>query len=419
MGDSSVSLTRRRFLQAGAALGSAMLMPGLMQAAWAAGSDKPEQTTVRVGFIPLTDCAPLVIAALKGFDKKYGITLVPTKEASWAAVRDKLVSGELDAAHVLYGLLYGLELGIAGKTQSMANLMTLNQNGQGITLSTDLQDKGITDGDSLKKMIGQSAPGTYTFAHTFPTGTHAMWLYYWLASAGINPFTDIRTVVVPPPQMVMNMRIGNMVGFCVGEPWNARAINDRIGFTAATSQSVWPDHPEKILGTRRAWVDQHPHTARALVCAVMEAARWIDASDDNRRETARILSRRAWLNTKEQYLTGRMLGEYDNGAGKRWQDAHAIRFFNEGQVSYPWHSDGMWFLTQFRRWGLLKSAPDYAAIAGRINRIDIWKDAATTIGGITPPAQTMRTSTLMDGTRWDGTDPERYARHFDIQRTGA
>ena len=415
MGDSSVSLTRRRFLQAGAALGGAMLMPGLMQAAWAAGSDKPEQTTVRVGFIPLTDCAPLVIAALKGFDKKYGITLVPTKEASWAAVRDKLVSGELDAAHVLYGLLYGLELGIAGKTQSMANLMTLNQNGQGITLSTDLQDKGITEGESLKKMIGQSAPGTYTFAHTFPTGTHAMWLYYWLASAGINPFTDIRTVVVPPPQMVMNMRIGNMVGFCVGEPWNARAINDRIGFTAATSQSVWPDHPEKILGTRRARVEQNPHTARA----VMEAARWIDASDDNRRETARILSHRAWLNTKEQYLTGRMLGEYDNGAGKRWQDAHAIRFFNEGQVSYPWHSDGMWFLTQFRRWGLLKSAPDYAAIASRINRIDIWKDAATAIGGITPPAQTMRTSTLMDGTRWDGTDPERYARHFDIQRTGA
>jgi len=145
----------------------------------------------------------------------------------------------------------------------------------------------------------------------------------------------------------------------------------------------------------------------------------MEPSDDNRRETARILARRAWLNTKEQYLTGRMLGEYDNGAGKRWQDAHAIRFFNDGQVSYPWHSDGMWFLTQFRRWGLLKSAPDYAAIAGRINRIDIWKDAATAIGGITPPAQTMRTSTLMDGTRWDGTDPEQYARRFDIQRTGA
>ncbi len=130
MGDRSVSLTRRRLLQAGAAMGGALLVPGLMQSVWAAGSDKPELEIVRVGFIPLTDCAPLIIAALKGFDKKYGITLVPTKEASWAAVRDKLVSGELDAAHVLYGLLYGLELGIASKPQPMANLMTLNQNGQ-------------------------------------------------------------------------------------------------------------------------------------------------------------------------------------------------------------------------------------------------------------------------------------------------
>jgi nitrate/nitrite transport system substrate-binding protein len=144
MGD-KFSISRRHFLQAGAALGGAMLLPGVMQAAWAAGSDKPEQSTVRVGFIPLTDCAPIAIASLKGFDKKYGITLVPTKEASWAAVRDKLIAGELDAAHILYGLLYGLELGIAGKPHAMANLMTLNRNGQAITLSSDLQEKGVTD----------------------------------------------------------------------------------------------------------------------------------------------------------------------------------------------------------------------------------------------------------------------------------
>ncbi|KAE9792594.1 nitrate ABC transporter substrate-binding protein, partial [Escherichia coli] len=174
-------LSRRRFLQASMLASGAMLLPGVMQAAWAAGSDKPEQETVRIGFIPLTDCAPVVIAALKGFDKKYGITLVPTKEASWAAVRDKLVSGELDAAHVLYGLLYGLELGIASKAQPMANLMTLNQNGQAITLSATLLEQGITDASALKKRIVSQAPGTYTFAHTFPTGTHAMWLYYWLA----------------------------------------------------------------------------------------------------------------------------------------------------------------------------------------------------------------------------------------------
>jgi nitrate/nitrite transport system substrate-binding protein len=373
---------------------------------------------VRVGFIPLTDCAPVAIAALKGFDKKYGITIVPTKEASWAAVRDKLVAGELDAAHILYGLLYGLELGIAGKATPMANLMTLNQNGQAISLSADLAEQGIRDAEGLSKRVSQQAPGTYTFAHTFPTGTHAMWLYYWLANAGINPFEDVRSVVVPPPQMVMNMRIGNMVGFCVGEPWNARAINDRIGFTAATTQSIWPEHPEKILGTRQAWVAQNPNTARALVSAVLEAQRWIDASADNKRETAQILARRAWLNTKEQYLTGRMLGEYDNGIGTRWQDSHPIRFFNDGAASYPWHSDGMWFLTQFRRWGLLKNAPDYAAIASRINRTDIWQDAATAVGGIAAPSSQMRSSTLMDGTVWNGTDPEAYARSFAIHRTG-
>lgn len=344
MGD-KFSISRRRLLQAGAALGGAMLLPGVMQAAWAGGSDKPEQTRVRVGFIPLTDCAPLAIAAAKGFDQKYGITLVASKEASWAAVRDKLVAGELDAAHILYGLLYGLELGIASKPQAMANLMTLNRNGQAITLSSELQEKGVTDLGGLKRLIDRSAPGSYTFAHTFPTGTHAMWLYYWLASAGIDPFNDVRTVVVPPPQMVMNMRIGNMSGFCVGEPWNARAINDRIGFTAATSQDIWPEHPEKVLGTRRDWVERNPNTARALVAALMEAQRWIAASPENTRETARLLARRGWLNTKEQYLTGRMLGEYDNGLGRRWQDAHPMRFWAGGEVSFPWLSDGMWFLT--------------------------------------------------------------------------
>ncbi len=418
MGD-KVFISRRRFLQAGAALGGAMLLPGVMQAAWAAGSDKPELATVRVGFIPLTDCAPLAIAALKGFDKKYGISLQPSKEASWAAVRDKLVAGELDAAHILYGMLYGLELGIASKPQQMANLMTLNRNGQAITLSSDLQAQGVSDSHGLKRLIDQKAPGSYTFAHTFPTGTHAMWLYYWLANAGIDPFADVRMVVVPPPQMVMNMRIGNMVGFCVGEPWNARAINDRIGFTAATSQQIWPDHPEKILGARSDWVARYPNTARALVAALLEAQRWIEASADNTRETARILARRAWLNTKEQYLSGRMLGEYDNGIGKRWHDDHPMRFFQQGEASYPWLSDGMWFLTQFRRWGLLKSAPDYQAVAQRINRIDLWKEAAQAVGGITAPTQTLRSSTLLDGKVWNGADPEGYAGSFAIQRKGA
>lgn len=415
--DNTVSkLSRRRFLAGSAALGGSLLIPGLMNSAWAAGSDAPEKKTLRVGFIPLTDCAPVVMAAVKKFDEKYGITIIPSKESSWASVRDKLLSGELDAAHVLYGMVYGLQLGVSGPQREMAVLMTLNNNGQAITLSNQLKAAGVTDGASLKKVIAASPQGTYTFAQTFPSGTHAMWLYYWLANAGIDPFADVRNVVVPPPQMVVNMKIGNMSGFCVGEPWNQRAILDGIGFTAATSQQIWPDHPEKVLGTTSAWVSANGNAARALTAAVLEASRWIDASDENRRETAKTIAARAYINTTVETIEGRMLGHYEDGLGKRWQDAHAMRFFNDGAVSYPWLSDGIWFLTQQKRWGLLKSDPDYLAVARQINRSELYKQAATAVGGISVPTSQMRSSTLIDGKVWDGSDPAAYANSFAIHR---
>lgn len=411
-----LSLTRRRFLAGSAALGGSMMLPGLMNAAWAAGSDAPEKKEIRVGFIPLTDCASVVMAAVKQFDQKYGIKIIPSKEASWAAVRDKLLSGELDAAHVLYGMVYGLQLGVAGPQQDMAVLMTLNNNGQAITLSNQLKQAGVTDAASLKKTVDASAKGTYTFAQTFPTGTHAMWLYYWLANAGIHPFDDVRNVVVPPPQMVMNMKIGNMSGFCVGEPWNQRAIAEDIGFTAVTSQEIWPDHPEKVLGTTGNWVAANPNSARALTAAVLDAARWIDSSDANRQETAQVVAGRAYINTKPEIITGRMLGQYQNGLGKSWQDAHAMRFFHDGEVSYPYLSDGMWFLTQHRRWGLLNVDPDYLAVAKKINRTEIYKQAASAVGGVNLPTGDMRTSTLLDGKRWDGSNPAEYANSFSLKR---
>nr|WP_313158941.1 CmpA/NrtA family ABC transporter substrate-binding protein [Mixta calida] len=408
--------SRRRFLIGGAFAAGGLLMPGLRNAVWAAGSDAPEKRSLRVGFIPLTDCAPLVMAALKGFDKKHGVSLQLSKEASWAAVRDKLASGELDAAHALYGMIYGLHLGIAGPQRAMANLMTLNNNGQAITLSNQLKAQGVTDGAALQKRVAASEPGSYRFAHTFPTGTHAMWLYYWLASVGIDPFRQLRLLVVPPPQMVMNMKIGNMSGFCVGEPWNQRAISDNVGYTVVTSQQVWPDHPEKILATRAQWVGENPNSARALTAAVLEAARWIDASEANRRETAQVIAGRAFLNTKAETITGRMLGHYQDGLGRRWQDAHGLRFFHDGAVNYPWLSDGIWFLTQFQRWGLLKHQPDYLAVARAINRTEIYRQAASAVGNIAGPQSEMRSSTLIDGRVWDGSDPAAWATGFAIKR---
>ena len=258
--DSTTNHARRTFLKAGAGASLTGLASG---GVWAAGSDKPEKEEVKIGFIPLTDCASLVMASVLGFDKKYGIKIVLSKESSWASVRDKLVSGELDAAHVLYGLVYGVQMGIGGAKKDMAVLMNLNQNGQAITLSKKIADKGAVDGASLAKLM-QTDKREYAFAQTFPTGTHAMWLYYWLATYGINPLKDAKVITVPPPQMVANMRVGNMDGFCVGEPWNHRAIVDGVGITAATTQDIWRDHPEKTLGTTFEWGKAHPNTARAL-----------------------------------------------------------------------------------------------------------------------------------------------------------
>ena len=405
--------SRRDFLQlAGGAALMSLVPPGVRSGAWAAGSDAPEKKEVRIGFIPLTDCSSVVMAAVQKFDAKYGIKIIPTKEASWASVRDKLVNGELDAAHVLYGLVYGVQLGIGGPKKDMNVLMNLNHNGQAITLSNKLKEAGVTDGATLAKKV-LSKDREYTFAQTFPTGTHAMWLYYWLAAQGIDPFKDVKNITVPPPQMVANMRVGNMDGFCVGEPWNNRAIMDKIGFTAVTTQDIWVDHPEKVLGTTADFVAKNPNTARAMTAAIIEAGKWIDASLANRRTTAETVAQKAYINTDMDVILERMLGRYSNGLGKSWDDKNHMKFFNDGAVNFPYLSDAMWFLTQHKRWGLLKDDPDYLAVAKKVNRIDIYRQAATA-AGVSLPKSDMRSHKLIDGVVWDGKDPQKYAGSFKV-----
>jgi nitrate/nitrite transport system substrate-binding protein len=408
-------VSRRDFLKTGVAAGlgaAGLVSAGMRNAAWAAGSDAPEKPEVKIGFIPLTDCASVVMAAELGLDKKYGLKITPSKEASWAAVRDKLVNGEIDASHVLYGLIYGVQLGIGGPKKDMAVLMTLNNNGQAITLSNKLKEKGVTDGASLKKLIA-SEKREYTFAQTFPTGTHAMWIYYWLAANGIHPFNDVKAIVVPPPQMVANMRVGNMDGFCVGEPWNARAIADNIGFTAVTTQDIWKDHPEKVLGTTLEFVQKYPNTARAMTAAILEASKYIDTMS-NRSKVSQVIAAKSYVNTEASVIEGRMKGEYENGLGKKWKDANYMKFYNDGKVNFPYLSDGMWFLTQHKRWGLLKDDVDYAAVARSVNQIELYKQAAAA-AKVPVPASPMRSTKLIDGVVWDGTNPKAYAAGFKIK----
>lgn len=385
----------------------AMVPDPVRQAAWAAGSDAPEKKEVKIGFIPLTDCASVVMASVLEFDLKYGIKITPTREASWASVRDKLVNGDLDASHVLYGLIYGVQLGIAGPKKDMAILMTLNHNGQAITLSKKLADAGAVDGKSFAALL-QRDRREYTFAQTFPTGTHAMWLYYWLAAHGVNPFKDVKIITVPPPQMATNMRAGNMDGYCVGEPWGHQAIADGTGISGITTQDIWRDHPEKVLGTTAEFVRKYPNTCRAMTAAIIEAGRWIDASRSNRLKMAETVSAAAYVNTSVDVINQRILGRYQDGMGRTWDDPNHMKFYNDGLVPFPFLSDGMWFLTQHRRWGLLKSDPDYLAVARQVNQIELYKQAAAQVG-VPVPSGDMRTSRLIDGAVWDGRDPERFA----------
>jgi nitrate/nitrite transport system substrate-binding protein len=328
-------------------------------------------------------------------------------------VRDKLVNGELDFAHSSVRP----DLWRAPRHQRPQERHgrddDLNQNGQAITLSKKLADKGAVDGPGLAKLMA-AEKREYTFAHTFPTGTHAMWLYYWLAANGINPMKDAKVITVPPPQMVANMRVGNMDGFCVGEPWNHRAIIDGIGVTANTTQDIWKDHPEKVLGTTAEFVKKYPNTARAVMMAIIEAGQWIDASLSNKNKMAETVADKSYVNTSVDAINQRILGRYQNGMGKTWDDPNHMKFFNDGTVNFPYLSDGMWFLTQHKRWGLLKDHPDYLAVAKQINQIDIYKQAATAAKAPVPK-DVMRSAKLMDGVVWDGKDPKKYADGFKIK----
>jgi nitrate/nitrite transport system substrate-binding protein len=384
-----------------------------MTSAFVAGSDRPEQTVVKVGFMPLTDCASLVMAAVLGLDEKYGIKLELHRQHSWSGMRDRLVQGQIDAAHALYGMVYGVENGIGSAATRMAVLMNLSRNGQSITLAASLARQGVTDLGSLAALVRRHTR-RFTFAHTFPTGNHAMFLYYWLAAGGIDPLRDTQVVTVPPNQMAANLAAGHMDGFCAGEPWSGRAVQDGSGFTAVTSQDIWPDHPGKALGTTAAFADAHPHTCRALVAAVLEAGRWIDASHEHRDAAAEVLASPAYVHADRALIAARLHGEYDNGLGKHWRDPDPLQFFAEGEATFPYLSDGMWFMTQHRRWGLLREDVDYAAIAARVNRVALYREAAI-LAGVPAPSNAMRSSVLMDGRVWNGSAPDAYISSFPIR----
>src|SRR6187455_2342453 len=309
----SRAVSRRTALRATGASALAALFanfPVSLQGVASGAAETPEVSDMNFGMIALTDCSPIVIAHEKGLFKKYGINSKVTKGANWAAIRDNLSSGSIQATHMLIGMPLASTMGLAGSPKKpMVIPWLMNRNGQAITLKTEWKGKVGADPKALKPFVDQAKKlgEPLTFAMTFPPGTHAMWMRYYLATGGINPDKDVSLIVVPPAQMVSNMKIGKMDGFCVGEPWNARAIADNIGFTSVTTQDLWKDHPEKVCAFLGEFADKNPKTVKAVLKALNEASVWLDDLG-NRPEQCEIVARPTYINCPKETLIGRMQG---------------------------------------------------------------------------------------------------------------
>jgi nitrate/nitrite transport system substrate-binding protein len=406
--------TRRHFLRTTVA-GS--LLAGL-PAGWTGSvyaDDSPESPNVRFGIIALTDCSPIVIAHEKGLFKKHGIQSSISKEASWAVIRDKLQTGDNQATHMLIGMPIASTMGLLGSAKKpMVFPWILSRNGQAITLKSEFLGKVQEDPKALKPFVekAKSLGEPMTFAMTFPPGTHAMWLRYYLAAGGIHPDKDVNLITIPPPQMVANMKVGKMDGFCVGEPWNARAISDKIGFTAITTQKLWKDHPEKVCAFLAEYADKNPKTVKAVLKALHEASVWLDDLG-NRPEQCDIVSKPSYVNCPKDVILGRLLGDYDLGDGRKYKDPFPM-IFHERNCNYPQPKYVAWWLSQLRRWGMVTGAPDYAGIAAKVARTDLYEAAMKEIGAV-HGGRDDRPETLFDGIPFDPAQPEAYAKAFAVK----
>jgi nitrate/nitrite transport system substrate-binding protein len=424
-------LSRRQLLKA--AGGTAALLSAARlnfpAGAFAQGAG-PEVTKATLGFIALSDAGPLFVAKDKGLFAKYGMPDVEVaKQASWGTTRDNLVLGSegngIDGAHILTPMPYLISAGKVTQNNQptpMYILARLNLDSQCISVSNEYADLklGVDTAPFKVALEKKKAAGkSIKAAMTFPGGTHDLWIRYWLAAGGIDPDKDIETIVVPPPQMVANMKVGTMDCFCVGEPWNLQLINQKIGYTAVNTGEIWAKHPEKSLGMRAAWVDKYPKAAQAILMAVMEAQQWADKAE-NKKELATIMGKRQWMNCPVEDVYDRSAGKFDYGIpGKVVENSPHIMKYWRDHASYPFQSHDLWFLTEDIRWGKYEAGFDTKALIAKVNREDLWKEAAKTMGVAAAdiPASTSRgKETFFDGKVFDPENPAAYLKSLSIKR---
>jgi nitrate/nitrite transport system substrate-binding protein len=430
MAGKTKGLSRREVLQQG---GATLALMTAAKAAFPSGAlaqgAGPETKAAKLGFIALTDAAPLFVAKEKGLFAKHGMPDVEVqKQASWGTTRDNLVLGSegngIDGAHILTPMPYLISAGKVTQNNvptPMHILARLNLNGQCISVAKEYADikvgldtKPFREALQKKKAAGKPIKA----AMTFPGGTHDLWIRYWLAAGGVDPDKDIETIVVPPPQMVANMKVGTMDCFCVCEPWNLQLIHQNIGYTAITTGELWERHPEKSFALRAAYVDRYPKAAKALLMAVMEAQQWCERLE-NRAEVAAICAKRQWINCPVDDVTDRVKGRFDYGTGRVVENSpHVMRYWAD-YASYPFQSHDLWFITEDIRWGKFEASVDTKALIAKVNREDLWREAAKELGvpsSEIPSSASRGRETFFDGKVFDPDDPTAYLAALDIKR---
>jgi nitrate/nitrite transport system substrate-binding protein len=427
----STGLSRRQLLKATGSTAALLAAAKLNFPAGAFAQDAgPEVKGAKLGFIALSDAGPLFVAKDKGLFAKYGMPDTDVqKQASWGTTRDNLVLGSegngIDGAHILTPMPYLISAGKVTQNNQptpMYILARLNLDSQCISVANEYADLklGVDAAPFKAALEKKKASGkAVKAAMTFPGGTHDLWIRYWLAAGGIDPDKDIETIVVPPPQRVANMKVGTMDCFCVGEPWNLQLIHQKIGYTAINTGELWNKHPEKSFGMRAAFVDKYPKAAKALLMAVMEAQQWADKAE-NKAELAAIMGKRQWMNCPVEDVLDRTAGKFDYGIpGKVVENSPHIMKYWRDFASYPFQSHDLWFLTEDIRWGKYEAGFDTKALIAKVNREDMWRDAAKTLGVAAAeiPTSTSRgKETFFDGKVFDPENPAAYLKSLAIKR---
>ena len=375
-----------------------------------------EKVNLEIGFIPLTDCAPLVVAKEKGFFEKHGLEEVTlNREPSWKAIAKGIATGRLDAAQMVAGMPLSLTLGAGNKPSvPVVSALTLSRNGNAITLSKHLYNQGVRTLADFKGAIQQTPDKVHTLGMVYPSSMHNLMLRYWLASGGIDPDHDVALTVIPPPQMFSNLKAGNIDGYCVGEPWNSRAVYEQQGFVIATDMDLWRGHPEKVLGVREDWVNKYPQTHIALLKALLEACQYCD-DPRNREEILGLLTLEQYVGSAPEYTRPGFIDPYNRGTGEAPQKLPRFNQFYVDKTNYPDQIEGLWLMTQLARWGLIPFPKNWVNILDRVRRIDLFGEAARELG-LVDIGHDRGPIQMFDGTVFDPDDPLEYLNSLEIKR---